>query len=70
MLNQGLWLMLVGMGTVFAFLTLLVGCMHAASAAFASFPDDPTPGRPEPATADDELLLIAVALAAAEKERA
>lgn len=62
--------MLVGMGTVFAFLTLLVGCMHVAAAAFASFPDDPTPDRPEPAREDDELVLIAVALAAAQREMA
>ena len=70
MMNEGLWLMAVGMGTVFAFLSLLVGFMHVAAAAFASFPDDPKRDQSAAATAEDELLLIAVALAVAEKERA
>ena len=61
--------MLVGMGTVFAFLTSSWAACTAA-AAFASFPDDPTPDRPEPAREDDELVLIAVALAAAQREMA
>lgn len=69
MLNEGLWLMLVGMGTVFAFLTLLVGFMHASAAAFGSFPDDPSPD-PKAVPDDEELVMIAVALAVAEKERA
>lgn len=72
MMVEGLWLMAVGMGTVFAFLLLLVACMHVAAAAFASFPDDPAPVvASEASTApDEELMLIAVALAIAERERA
>ena len=47
LIGQGLALMLVGMGTVFVFLTLLVATMSAMSAAVARFtPPAPPPGQP------------------------
>ena len=72
MLFEGLWLMAIGMGTVFAFLLLLVACMHASASVFARFPDDPVPGLEGslPNEPSEDLLLVAVALAIAERERA
>ena len=59
--------MVVGMATVFGFLSILVGMMVVSAAFFESFahlyPDpDPEPPRPEPT--DDADVRIAVALAA------
>ena len=70
---QGLVLMAVGMGTVFSFLSLLVGLMHASSAFFRSWPED-APATPAPLPAaklaeEADLELIAVALAAIERSR-
>ncbi len=66
---EGLWLMAAGMGTVFAFLLVLVACMHVSAWVFARFPDDPIDGDAT-SSSSDELLLLAVALAVAERERA
>jgi sodium pump decarboxylase gamma subunit len=71
MMMEGVRLMVVGMITVFAFLTLLVGMMKASTVFFETFadrfpedaPDDPTPSR---SNRDAE---IALALAIAEAHR-
>ena len=75
MLVEGLRLMAVGMVTVFAFLTLLVGLMHASAAFFEAnahrFPDDepgPSPGNRKK-TAEDEEIAVAIVLAMAEATR-
>jgi oxaloacetate decarboxylase gamma subunit len=58
LLNQGLTLMLVGMGTVFVFLTLLVAAMTLMAR---------TIGRPAPAVdagvSDEEVAAITAAIA-------
>lgn len=72
MMLEGVRLMVVGMFTVFAFLTLLVGLMKASAAFFEAnahrFPEE------EPAAAksqrsndskNDEEIAVAIALAAA-----
>ena len=61
--------MAVGMGTVFAFLTLLVGCMNVAGAVFSRLPLE-VEEEDSPAMLEDEAVLMAVALAVAERERA
>jgi sodium pump decarboxylase gamma subunit len=67
-LLDGVWLMIIGMATVFAFLTLLVGTMQASAAFFHSYghlfpePEPPTPRRSLPA--GDPSPDIAVVLAA------
>ncbi len=75
MLAEGFRLMAVGMVTVFAFLTLLVGLMHASAAFFEAnahrFPDD----EPDAASgnrknsAGDEEIAVAIVLAMAEATR-
>ena len=67
MLNEGLSLMAVGMGTVFCFLGLLVGLMHLAAAAFSRWPDEALPA--PAAVGADPRIAIAIAIAAIEKER-
>ena len=60
LMNEGLTLMLVGMGTVFVFLTVLVGAMSLMSRLTMRFqPDAPPTGG-----ADDEIAAIAAAIAA------
>ena len=72
---QGLVLMAVGMGTVFAFLGLLVALLHASSAFFRSWPEDmPATAAAKPSSTaklaeQADLELIAVALAAIERSR-
>jgi sodium pump decarboxylase gamma subunit len=68
---QGLVLMAVGMGTVFAFLGLLVTLLHASAAFFRSWPEDAQPTRAPAAKPPQsgELELIAIALAAIERSR-
>ena len=72
MINEGLSLMVTGMGVVFAFLTLLVLSMNLAAGFFQKFADlfeeEPLPSA-KPRTAviqqsDDELAEIAAAIAA------
>ncbi len=74
MMLEGARLMVVGMFTVFAFLTLLVGLMKVSAAFFEAnahrFPEDePTAARPkrsgEPKS--DEEIAVAIALASAMK---
>ena len=72
---EGVRLMAVGMFTVFAFLTLLVGIMKASAAFFEAnahrFPEAEPAGsaskRPNRAGNDDEIAL-AIALARARRE--
>ena len=60
LMNEGLMLMLVGMGTVFVFLTVLVGAMSMMSRLTVRFqPDAPPTGH-----AEDEVAAIAAAIAA------
>ncbi len=73
MLAEGLRLMVVGMLTVFAFLTLLVGVMKASAVFFtafeAHFPEDEPEaprGRGARAGGDEEIALV---LALAEAKR-
>jgi len=75
MLQTGIELMLIGMGVVFAFLLLLVGCVHVLGQFFARFGHwfpEPTPvGLPKRAIAParPNSPLVAVALAAAYRAR-
>ena len=79
MVAEGLVLMVVGMGTVFALLSLLVIVMQIAASFFASWPEDQPAvstrseqqGTASAVSAsqaqDDELELIAIALAAIQR---
>lgn len=63
MINEGLNLMLYGMGTVFVFLTLLIFCTMAMSALLSRHSADDVvsasaPARPEPVVADKRLIAI------------
>lgn len=58
LINEGLKLMLAGMGTVFVFLTMLVIAMTLMSRVIARF--QPVPGEVGPS--DDEVAAIAAAL--------
>jgi Na+-transporting methylmalonyl-CoA/oxaloacetate decarboxylase gamma subunit len=66
MMMEGVRLMAVGMLTVFAFLTLLVGVMKVSAAFFAAnahlFPEEAPEGTGTPRTDEGELAL-AIALA-------
>ena len=71
MLLEGLRLMAVGMTTVFVFLTLLVGLMHASAAFFEAnahrFPES-DPGGPGSSDAgQDQEVAIAIAVAEASR---
>jgi sodium pump decarboxylase gamma subunit len=74
---EGIELMFIGMGVVFAFLLLLVGAIHLAAALFAKFghlfPDPETESKPTPSgpprSAADPSTRLAVALAAAYRAR-
>lgn len=63
MLLEGVRLMVVGMTTVFAFLTLLVLAMQLNRVVGAMFPDPEPAAGPSPVASDDEAE-IAVVLAA------
>jgi sodium pump decarboxylase gamma subunit len=76
MIMEGVWLMAVGMFTVFAFLTLLVGLMKASTSFFETFSDrfpEPPPERSSPgggagravAPSDEAEIALAIAVAAA-----
>lgn len=69
MLNESLELMLVGMGTVFVFLTVLVLLLQASAAFFASWKEaeEPVPVAKKQPTSPDHLIEIAIALAAIER---
>ena len=60
LINEGLTLMLVGMGTVFVFLTVLVGATTLMSRLVMRY----TPGPPTGGGADEEIAAIAAAIAA------
>jgi oxaloacetate decarboxylase gamma subunit len=64
-INEGLTLMLVGMGTVFAFLTVLVGAMSLMSRLAMRFQPDALP----PGDADEEIAAITAAIAAHRRKR-
>lgn len=68
LIDQGLELMLFGMGTVVVFLTLLVLATTAMSALIERFAPLPVAGEPNTATTDDPVLL-AVITAAIKKHR-
>jgi len=59
LINEGLTLMLAGMGTVFVFLTVLVIAMTLMSRLVARF----QPTMQGTATADEEIAAIAAAIA-------
>ena len=71
MLIEGLRLMMVGMITVFAFLTLLVAMMHASAAFFEAnahrFPDDSDESTTSHRSSNDEEIAIALAVAEASR---
>lgn len=75
MLVEGFRLMAVGMFTVFAFLTMLVGLMHVSSAFFEAnahrFPDEDADASPNDRenSARDEEVAVAIVLAVAEATR-
>lgn len=58
LLDQGVTLMLVGMGTVFVFLTLLVGGMTVMAAAVRRL----TPPTSEAGATDEEIAAISAAI--------
>lgn len=65
LLQQGFLLMLVGMGTVFAFLTLLVAAMHVMARALAWLPAPAADG----AAREDEAATMAAIAAAIHRHR-
>ena len=73
MVVEGLRLMAVGMFTVFAFLTLLVGLMHASAAFFEAnahrFPDEDSDDSSADRQANGRDEEVAIALAVIEATR-
>ena len=71
MLLEGLRLMVVGMATVFVFLTLLVGLMHASAVFFEAnahrFPDADSDDSGSGNARNDEEVAIAIAVAEASR---
>ena len=66
---DGVWLMVVGMTTVFAFLSVLVGVMQLSAKIVSGLPE-PVAEQTAPAQPKvDELAEIAVILAAVEAHR-
>ena len=59
LLDQGLNLMLVGMGTVFVFLTLLVGAMSLMATIVRRF----SPAASDAAATDEQIAAITAAIA-------
>lgn len=79
LLRNGLMLMIIGMGTVFAFLTLMVFCIQLSAkvtARFAHLMPEPEKKKPKarpaaaPAATEDQGELLAVLGAAVAKYRA
>ena len=72
-MKDGLLLMLVGMGTVFMFLSLMIVVMKGATVVLGKFthllPDDVIETKPRAATAQRSDQDIAVVLAAIEQHR-
>ena len=72
MLRDGVELMIVGMGVVFAFLALLVFCITVAARLLSRFPDDEpeaTPAPPKAPSQESSRALVAAAVAAARRSR-
>ena len=71
MLKDGIELMIVGMGVVFAFLTLLVLCLAIASRILRGFPEEEesVPQPTHPSSPANSRGLIAAAVAAAQRSR-
>ncbi len=71
MLKDGFELMIVGMGVVFAFLTLLVLCLAVASRILRGFPDEEqsAPQPVQPLSRSSSRGLVAAAVAAAQRTR-
>lgn len=65
LLDQGLTLMLVGMGTVFVFLTMLVAAMSLMALVVRRL----TPTVPDTGASDEEVAAIAAAIARHRKTR-
>ena len=68
LLSQGLELMLAGMGTVFVFLTLLVGAMHMLARVAQRIAPDPVaapvaPAAPAGSPSEAEVAAISAAIA-------
>jgi oxaloacetate decarboxylase gamma subunit len=59
LLDQGLNLMLVGMGTVFVFLTVLVGAMSLMAVVVRRL----SPAAPDAAASDEQIAAITAAIA-------
>jgi len=70
MLNESLTLLVVGMGTVCVFLSLLVIILYLSASYFASWPDDEEDAPPPAQGPNDHLIEIAIALAAIERSDA
>ncbi len=80
LLKNGFMLMVIGMGTVFAFLTVMVLCIQASAkltTRFAHLVPEPEKKKPKakkpaaaPAAAGDDGALVAVLTAAVAKYRA
>ncbi len=69
LIGQGMALMLVGMGTVFVFLTLLVASMSAMSAAVARLAPPALRPSPSDRPASEDPAVIAAIVAAVELHR-
>ena len=74
LLSQGLELMLAGMGTVFLFLTLLVGAMNVLARVAQRFSPDPVtapvaPARPAGGPSEEEVAAISAAIAVHRRTR-
>lgn len=69
LIGQGIALMLVGMGTVFVFLTLLVASMSAMSAAVSRFAPPALPPAPSGRPASEDPAVVAAIVAAVELHR-
>ena len=69
MITEGMELMLIGMGVVFAFLILLVGLMHLSGRFFTRFsplftePESSAPNQENPTPPSTEKQAVALAVA-------
>ena len=74
MIAQGLMIMLVGMGTVFVFLGLLVGLMNLSGSVFSKWPEDKdlalgSEEKGAQSLDEEPLIEIAIALAAIKRRQ-
>ena len=72
-LYEGIWLMVVGMTTVFGFLSILVGLMYASAAFFESFghlfPEPESESTRSAVSDDDARIAVVLAAVAAHRNR-